>query len=172
LSSENNNFYEFQGLVYNDLESYNDFIYLIVDLYSKIDDLYLGFGVGDIFTQINDKAIGMDGNAFYRARDAVGTCFSMQMNINIKLFDDTLNESYALIFSLLIEFVKSWTEKQYMSVRLKQEGLTQNEIKREMDLSSRSTVVEHLQSTGWKEYKYIVNRLAKILDKKPTSENY
>ncbi|MFW5787926.1 MAG: SatD family protein [Halanaerobiales bacterium] len=144
----------------------------MVDLNIKIDNLYLGFGVGDITTKINDKAIGMDGNAFYRAREAVGTCFSKQMCINIQLFDGTLNEIYSLILSLLIEFVESWTEKQYMSVRFKQEGLTQNEIKREMNLSSRSTVVEHLQSAGWKEYKYIVNRLTEILDKDPTSENY
>lgn len=165
LSSENNEYHEFQSLIYNDLEFYIDFIYLLVELNIKIDDLYLGFGVGDITTQINNKAIGMDGNAFYRARASVGTCFSKQMHINVQLFDGTLNEIYSLLFSLLIEFVKNWTEKQYKSVKFKQEGLTQDEIKREMNLSSRSTVVEHLQSAGWKEYKYIVNRLAKILDK-------
>ncbi|SDM31965.1 SatD family protein [Halarsenatibacter silvermanii] len=165
LSAENNDYQEFQGLVYQDLESFEDFIYLLVELNFKIDNLYLGVGAGDITTRINDKAIGMDGNAFHRARETVGSCFSRQLPVNIKLFAGDLNEVYSLILALLLEYVKNWTEKQYRSVKFKQKGLTQEEIKREMNLSSRSTVVEHLQSAGWKEYKYVVNRLAEILDK-------
>lgn len=41
-----------------------------------------------------------------------------------------------------------------------------------MGLSARSTLVEHLQRAGWKEYDYIVRSISELLDKKPISVKY
>ena len=41
-----------------------------------------------------------------------------------------------------------------------------------MELSARSTLVEHLQRAGWKEYDYIVKKLAELLAKNTTLIKY
>lgn len=168
LSSEDDKFYEFQGLFYNELSFFNKILYLIVELYSELRDLYLGVGIGDIATKIKDEAIGMDGTAFYRAREALGICFSEQMLIDLILFNNSLDNIYSLILSLFIEFIQRWSPKQSLAVRYKQNGLTQNEIKEKMDLS-QSTVAEHLQRAGWQDYEFIINNIFDLikLDKNP-----
>lgn len=163
LSSEDNDYYEFQGLIYNDTNFFNEIFYLIAELFSELRELYLGIGIGGIATEIKDNAMGMDGTAFYRAREAIGICFSYQMQFNIKLFNTSLDKMYSLILCLLIEFIKSWSPKQSLAVRLKQTGLTQNEIKDKMNLSARSTVVEHLQRAGWQDYKYIIESICDLI---------
>lgn len=86
----------------------------------------------------------------------------------------SLDKMYSLILSLFIEFIKTWTPKQSIAVRLKQSGLTQKEIKDKMNLSARSTVVEHLQKAGWQDYKYIIESICAIIkyDKDPTYDKY
>lgn len=169
LSSEDDDFYEFQGLFYNKQDRFNRILSLIVDIYIELQGLYSGLGIGDIATKIRNEALGMDGTAFYRAREVLAICFSQKMNLGIKSSNKFLDNLYSLILSLFIEIIWSWSSKQSLAVRYKQKGLTQDQIKEKMDIS-RSTVVEHLQRAGWYEYEFIINSIAGLftLDKNPT----
>ncbi len=168
LSSEDDNFYEFQGLFYNKQSHFVKILYLIVELYSELQNLYLGIGTGDIVTKIKDEAIGMDGTAFYRAREALGICFLEQRQLEVKLFNNSSDNIYSILLSLFIEYIQRWSHKQSLAVRYKQRGLTQNEIKEKMNLS-QSTVAEHLQRAGWQEYDFIIDNIYDLfyLDKNP-----
>lgn len=163
LSPEDSQYCEFQGLLFNDPEAFEKVLELVVELYTKVEGLCLGLGIGNIVTRIEDRAVGMDGSAFHRAREAVGNCFSEQLQLNIKFFNNSLDYLYSLILGLFVEFIKGWSPRQALAVRLKQEGLTQNEIRERMNLSSRSTVVEHLQKAGWPDYKYILKGMAGLI---------
>ncbi|QTL99690.1 hypothetical protein GM661_17890 [Iocasia frigidifontis] len=169
LSSEDDDFYEFQGLFYNEQDKFNRILSLIVDIYIELQGLYSGLGIGDIATKIRNEALGMDGTAFYRAREVLASCFSQKMQLGIKFSNNFIDDLYAHVLSLFIEIIKSWSPKQSLAVRYKQKGLTQNQIKEKMNLS-RSTVVEHLQRAGWYEYEFIFNSICNlfILDKNTT----
>ncbi|MTI59456.1 MAG: hypothetical protein FH762_05615 [Firmicutes bacterium] len=169
LSSEDDDFYEFQGLFYNEQDRFNRMLSLIVDMYIELQGLYTGLGIGGIATKIRNEALGMDGNAFYRAREVLAICFSQKKQLGIKFSNNFIDDLYSHVLSLFIEIIQSWSPKQSSAVRYKQKGLTQNQIKEKMNLS-RSTVVEHLQRAGWYEYEFIFNSICNlfILDKNPT----
>ncbi len=114
----------------------------------------------------------MDGTAFYRAREALNKSFADGISLNLVSGGEKADASFSIILSLIIEFIKKWTAQQKKAVDFRTTGLSQNKIREKMGLSARSTLVEHLQRAGWKEYDYIVKTTSKLLDKKPTSVKY
>lgn len=147
-------------------------MYLLLDLSYEIDELYVGFGSGKISTEIKEQALGMDGPAFYNAREALKKSFTDGISLNLVSGENLVDSSLSIILSLLIEFINKWTAQQKRAVDFRITGLSQNKIKEKMGFSARSTVVEHLQRAGWKEYDYIVKKIAELLAKKPTSVKY
>ncbi|MGM0500586.1 MAG: SatD family protein [Bacillota bacterium] len=165
LSDEAEDYYEFQALFKNEITDYQKLVYLLVDIVYEIDELYLGLGSGEISTEIKEQALGMDGPAFYNAREALNKSFADGISLNLVSGENLVDSSLSIILSLLIEIIKKWTVKQKKAVDLRKTGLSQNKIKEKMELSARSTLVEHLQRAGWKEYDYIVKKLAELLAK-------
>jgi hypothetical protein len=125
----------------------------------------VGLGSGKIYTEIKEQALGMDGPAFYKARKALKKSFAGGIPLNLISDENIADTSFSIILSLLIEFIKKWTAQQKKAVDYRITGLSQNKIKEKMGLSARSTLVEHLQRAGWKEYDYIVKTLAELLAK-------
>ena len=172
LSDEAEDYFEFQGLFRKEISKYQKLVYLLVDLYYEIDELYVGIGSGKISTEIKEQALGMDGPAFYKARKALKKSFAVGMPLNLISDENIADTSFSIILSLLIELIKKWTVQQKKAVDYRITGLSQNKIKEKMGLSARSTLVEHLQRAGWKEYDYIVKTLAKLLAENPISVKY
>lgn len=172
LSDEAEDYFEFQALFKKEIKKYQKLLYLLVDLHYEIDELYMGLGSGNISTEIKEKALGMDGIAFYRAREALNKSFADGISLNIVSGEEKADASFSIILSLIIEFIKKWTVQQKKAVDFRTTGLSQNKIREKMGLSARSTLVEHLQRAGWKEYDYIVRSISELLDKKPTSIKY
>ena len=165
LSPEDEDYYEFQSLLYNKGKYLFDFFHLLIDLFILIDDLHLGLGIGRISTEFNEQAIGMDGNSFYRARESVSRSLSENMPLYIKTDDNSRDWIYSLLFRLFFEFVRRWSFKQFAVIRFKEDKLIQNKIREKMKLKSQSTVAKHLKTAGWQEYNYIINNIVKFLDK-------
>ncbi|MFO7814485.1 MAG: SatD family protein [Halanaerobiales bacterium] len=172
LSDEAEDYFEFQALFKKEIEDYQKLLYLLVDIYYEIDELYVGLGSGKISTEIKEQALGMDGPAFYNAREALNKSFADGISLNLISGKKIADTSLSIIFSLLIEFIKKWTAQQKKAVDYRAAGLSQNKIKVKMGLSARSTLVEHLQRAGWKEYDYIIKNLAELLAKNPTLLKY
>lgn len=172
LSDEAEDYFEFQALFKKEITDYQKLLYLLVDLYYEIDELYVGLGSGKISTEIKEQALGMDGPAFYNAREALNKSFAVGMPLNLISDENIADTSFSIILSLLIEFIKKWTAQQKKAVDYRKTDLSQNKIKEKMGLSARSTLVEHLQRAGWKEYDYLVKKLAELLAKYPTLTKY
>ncbi|RAK04162.1 SatD family protein [Halanaerobium saccharolyticum] len=172
LSEEAKDYFEFQALFKKEISDYQKLLYLFVDLYYEINELYVGLGSGDISTEIKDQALGMDGPAFYKAREALKKSFTEGMSLNLIANENLADTSISIILSLLLEFVKKWTSQQKKAVNYRIIGLSQNEIKEKMGLSARSTIGGHLQRAGWKEYEYIVKKLSELLAENTTLMKY
>ena len=165
LSPEDVRYYEFQGLLYNQGNYLSDFLHLMIDLYILIDDLHLGLGIGRISTEFNEQAIGMDGDSFYKARDAVSRSLSDNMSLYLKTDSNSGGWIYKLIFPLLIEYIRGWSFKQYAVIKFKEDKLIQDRIRENMKLKSQSTVAKHLKTAAWHEYNYIMSNIVNLLDK-------
>ncbi|TDO91998.1 SatD family protein [Halanaerobium saccharolyticum] len=167
LSDEAEDHFEFQALLKKEIKNYQKLLYLLVDLFYEIDELYVGLGSGNISTEIKDQALGMDGPAFYKAREALKKSFVEGISLNLIADENLADTSFSIILSLLIEFIKKWTAQQKKVVDYRITGLSQNETKEKMGLSARSTIGGHLLRAGWKEYDYLVKKLADLLAKNP-----
>ncbi|MDZ7671696.1 MAG: SatD family protein [Halanaerobiales bacterium] len=117
LSNENSEYFEFQALFKKDITDYVKLLYLLVELYNKLDKLYIGLGSGDISTEIKEKALGMDGTAFYNAREALQNSFESEIKINLFSNKKIVDQNLSLILSLLVEFTSKWTNQQKKAIK-------------------------------------------------------
>ncbi|MFW6022478.1 MAG: SatD family protein [Halanaerobiaceae bacterium] len=150
--------YEFQGLLDNCTDKLVDLLLFII---IKMDKLKLGIGQGNIKTDFNEFAIGMDGSSFYRARNSLEKTEQSAEHVIFELNDILYSEVLSDIFSLVDEFISGWTKKQSEIVLYRMEGLTQSEIADKYNIK-RVTVTDHLASANWSEYYYLYTKLLNL----------
>lgn len=112
----------------------------------------LGIGFGTIYTPLRPVAIGMDGPAFHRARDAILKAAKKGWNGGVFLgFTDPGDEILNGFARLLHRHRADMTERQReVAVMLKQ-GKTQTEVA-EMLKITKQAVSDHVGAMGWEDY--------------------
>lgn len=128
-------------------------------VYQKADHLFLdsirilektlpqkirfSFGIGDISTNINrEQSIGMDGSAFYYAREGISNLKDQRGNYKFNIYglDDPelekLLNNVLYIFSNLLE---GWNKNRYFILRSTMEGKAVKDIAKELKLTETAT---------------------------------
>lgn len=77
--------------------------------------LRIGIGIGSISTGIEKNSWEMDGEAFYRAREALSLCDKNAITI-VKTGDLFIEEATTALFTLLDALQSKWTRAQWEAV--------------------------------------------------------
>ncbi|MCI8599255.1 MAG: hypothetical protein HFJ10_12595 [Lachnospiraceae bacterium] len=109
---------EFQGLLLEGEKLLHVIQYIRMKLYPV--EVRFGIGVGEITTDINtEMALGADGPAYYRARDAIEIMKANEkknrtVESDIRLENDNMNQKMLIntIFELIRVIEQNWTERQ------------------------------------------------------------
>lgn len=152
--------------VFNDLNASDDEHYLVSPytitlgdefqaVYKKADDLFLdsisilekaypqtirfSFGIGEISTELNrEQSIGMDGRAFYLAREGIERLKEQRGNFKFSIHGledpemEKLYNNFLFIFSNLLE---GWHRNRYFILRSSMAGKAVKEIAKEVKLT-------------------------------------
>jgi hypothetical protein len=145
---------EFQGVLAQ-VGSLWDVVVRLGHLMHSVD-IAFGLGVGPIITEIKEVALGMDGPAFHRARDALGEVKG-RGSVAIKTGDENLDVMLGSTMRLLWVVRSEWTERQAETVELVQLLGSQTKAASKMDVSlptvSKAIKTAHLHELeeveGW-----------------------
>lgn len=151
-------YHEFQGL----LNITDNLPYLITNILLNFKNIYLGVGAGQISTKLKNVALGMDGSAFYRAREALNVSINNNINIQVRWPEVISSQTLSYIFILFNEFISSWTDNQREVIKLKQQGLSHTEIANRLGVSN-AAVSDRVKRGRWKSFKYLMDSISRLV---------
>lgn len=96
-------------------------------------------GVGNISTSVNsEQAIGMDGPAFYAAREGIDILKDSGYLFHIRIADEEDDLNLKIVngsLKLLAKEIRSWSKKRITIMHMLQEGYDYKAIAKELDIS-------------------------------------
>ena len=107
-----------------------DGFYNILDMFEQLISIEFrcGLGIGEISTDFSLNTLEMDGMAFYRSQNALEIAKKERYYVWIQSgnthFDTLVNTILTLVYAIKTR----WNPRQREIIRLRQEGLTQEEI--------------------------------------------
>lgn len=124
-------------------------------VYQKADHLFLdsirilektlpqkirfSYGIGDISTDLNtEQSIGMDGSAFYYAREGISNLKDQRGNYKFNIYgldDPELEQLFNNVLYILSNLLEGWNENRYFILRSTMEGKAVKDIAKELKLS-------------------------------------
>jgi hypothetical protein len=140
---------EFQGLLLSGVIIPE----IIWDVETKFDyQVRFGIGIGPLSTPLQEYAVGMDGPAWYDARDAILDAHTnKRMGGVFKGFspqDDCILNGFARTLG----FQRAqFTDKQIRVIEMLRGGKSQTEIAQKLKIT-RQAVSDHLVKSGWSAY--------------------
>lgn len=114
--------------------------------------LRFGIGVGRLDTPVRADAIGMDGEAWHRASDAVRTARSQRKHFAMIGTTADADRALTALANLLLTIRYEWTEKQTEAIRHVARARTQAEAARKMGIAA-ATLSRHLSAAKWDVYR-------------------
>jgi len=114
--------------------------------------LRFGIGAGSLSTPLRQEAIGMDGEAWYRAKEAVDTAHGRRKHLHISGLPGDGDRVIAAVANLLLTLRTDWTDKQLHAVGLVERYDTQQEAAAAMGVTP-TTFSRHLAAAHWHEYR-------------------
>lgn len=163
---------EFQGLLYPSAPIY-EIISLITDSIYPVQFRF-GVGYGSITTSIEEKAIGMDGPAFYSAREAIsiagnriGHSIAFRSSILRRVEVDAINTT----FHSLSVIRKLWKDNFFKVLTLLREGKTQTEIANELKIT-QPYVSKLMKNAYWVEVEELEKKIGSLLKCYLTGDDY
>ena len=153
---------EFQGLLKQ--------ASVLPDIIWKLEDSFkyetrLGIGCGVLNTPLQEFAAGMDGPAWYAAREAIKQAHKQKRYGGVFIEFDELGDVILNGFArILYDRRQSFTEKQRKVATLLREGLSKAEVAQTLDILKQS-VHSHEKSIGWEAYKEAESAWRAVLNK-------
>lgn len=159
---------EAQGLLKTQTQLYA--ILRTIQIALNPTEIVFGVGVGSLTTEIGEFAVGADGPAFHRARQALTEAKSERKAYGKAVVRDVkfLSENPVLdpvvnsLFLSLSVFRSLWTDKQAQIIHLLEQGKSQKEVAERLDMSLPN-VSRTVESTHFREYTQVVHGLETIL---------
>ena len=140
---------EFQGLI-SQSESLPDVIWEI-EIYF-LTQVRLGIGCGTLNTRLQREAIGMDGPAWYLARDAIKEAYRDKRYGGVfKGFSETDDVTLNGFARILHFYRERLTKRQIKIISMFKSGLSQIDIAQKLKVSKQA-ISNHLISSGWSSY--------------------
>lgn len=151
---------EFQGMLKTLQGSYS----LLLSLEKIPVNFYCGIGVGGINTKISSKVSEMDGEAFYKAREALQEAKKLRQTFLIKSGNPLRDKTLNVLFSLLGIIKEGWTSRQReITAFTRQNELTYKEIGKKVGISKQA-ISQILKSAHWKEVRRAEEIITQMLD--------
>ena len=174
LNSANNNLIspytitlgdEFQA-VYDKADNlFLDSVYILEKIYPH--KIRFSYGIGEISTEINrEQSIGMDGSAFYNARDGISKIKKQRGNyrFNISGLEDIeIEKLYNNSLFIYSNVLKQWRKNRYTILRETMEGTSVKDIARELKLTE-TAVYMNIYDGSMREFIAINETLSKMIN--------
>lgn len=155
---------EFQGLLIPTSEAFSIVNTILDQMYPV--KIRFGLGHGKITTSIKETAIGMDGPAFYAARQALES-FKKTKEPGLRLYgallDSKLLRGVNALFDSLFLIRQFWPENFKAALPLLRQDQTQQDVADAIKVS-QATVSWMLHRAKWRQVKAIENDLMELLD--------
>lgn len=155
---------EFQGLLIPTSEAFS-IVNTILDRMYPIK-IRFGLGYGKVTTPIKETAIGMDGPAFYAARQALEALKKAKepgLRLRGSTLDSKLLRAVNALFDCLFLIRQFWPENFKAALPLLRKDYTQKDVANAIKVS-QSSVSWMLHRAKWRQVKSIENDLIKLLD--------
>lgn len=114
-------------------------------------DLRCGVGFGTLNTDLQEAAIGMDGEAWQNAKQAIDYAKKHKLTIAFSGFNSELELHLNALGNLLCYLQASWTKEQTEAIGLLSQLQTQKEVASKLGISE-AAVSKRLASAGWQHY--------------------
>ncbi|HHT89614.1 MAG: SatD family protein [Limnochordia bacterium] len=114
-------------------------------------DMRCGVGTGTISTDLQEKSIGMDGEVWQHAKDAIEYAKRKRQIISFFGFAPELQLHLNALGNLLCYLQGRWTKEQLEAICLLSKGHTQKEIAEKLEIS-QVAVSKRLTGAGWHHY--------------------
>lgn len=108
-----------------------------------------GLGLGELATELQPYAIGMDGEAWYKAHDAIETAHRKRKHFVLKAAAPT--PKIDAMADYMLTHRSYWTANQRQAVRLLEKFGTQQQVASELQIS-RAAVSKRLAGCLWDQY--------------------
>jgi len=132
--------------------------------------LRFGIGRGGLDTELNpDRAIGMDGPCFHRARDAIDAAREDGAWLRVAGWSGDLEAHVNAMFDLVQGVREDWTDRQAEFALALAEAGTQKRVAERYDVS-KSTVSESLSAAHVKAVRAAEQTLATVLEQGLTGD--
>lgn len=111
-------------------------------------ELRFGLGIGGLETPLQEEAIGMDGPAFHRAREAIERARSRRTPVEVESGVSTpIFTMYSLLYAVIR---RSWTERQRQVFDMAAGGLEGVDIADRLGITP-GAVSQHLSASGHRQ---------------------
>jgi hypothetical protein len=128
---------EFQAVFEKTDNVFNHMLKIMSALYPKT--VRFSLGVGDISTPVNsEQAIGMDGPAFYEAREGIGLLKESGFLFNIRFEEENSNVALKITnnsLQLLSKQIRSWNKRRLQIFHMLKDGYSYKVITEKLDIS-------------------------------------
>jgi len=138
-------------------------------------EIRFGIGIGDITTELNTYALGIDGPAFYAAREMINYVHEHEKkkkyNIRVAFYrtDGPRDEMWVRVLNTLLlsltlieEAWSSRTREIMADILLNEESYSQTEIANRLGVN-QSTVTRGLQSANYQGYREISGMIEELI---------
>lgn len=113
--------------------------------------LRCGIGLGTLSTELQKASIGMDGEAWQNAKQAIDNAKKQRQTIAFFGFNSELQIHLNAIGNLLCYLQARWTKEQTETIRLLSKVNTQKEVAALLGISQAATS-KRLAAAGWQYY--------------------
>lgn len=156
---------EFQGLLKPSAPIYKIICSVTEAIYPV--QVRLGLGLGGIKTPVKEMALGMDGHAFYAARDALNISYRKREHAIVfkseaGILDRNKEESVNVMLGSLAIIKKLWSESFCEILPHLRKGKTQKEIASITD-TTQPNISKLINNAYWKEVKLLEEQVERLL---------
>jgi Trp operon repressor len=110
-----------------------------------------GIGIGTLSTRLQDIAIGMDGEVWQRAKQAIEEVHKSKQFIKFCGFEEFDQQMLGALGDLLLWTMWKWSEDQKTAIHLLRKGMSQVEIAHTLGVSE-AAISKRLTAAGWRYY--------------------
>lgn len=132
--------------------------------------LRFGIGYGTLNTKLQKLSIGMDGEAWQKAKLALEEARTSHQYVCYQGFNPQLEDAIESLTNILLYFHSHWTKEQREVIALVNSNLTQSSIAKKLKISEVA-VSKRLSAANWKQYSRAKDAL-KLLLIHPTLTSY
>ena len=127
-------------------------------------ELRFGLGYGTLNTKVQKMAIGMDGEAWQNAKQAVDTARKSHQVVCFRGFFPDVEQPLESLANLLLFLHQHWTPEQLEAIRFIRAGQTQAAIAKILKVTE-AAISKRLSAAGWRQYEDGRDALPKLLAK-------